>query len=240
MISVCMATYNGEKYIAEQVKSILSQLGAEDELIVSDDASTDDTLKILESFKDNRIRVFNHSRVLDNKHPFYPATKNFENALIHAKGDYIFFADQDDIWLPDKVSITLPFLQEDSLVMSDAWVVDDKLERQEKLSKYMPYRKGYLKNLFKCTTQGCRIAFTKKIKDFCLPFPSGIIVHDFWLRQLAELKFKVYYISEPLILYRRHPNNLSIITKSKNSPFFMVKYRLVILFESFRRYFSRK
>jgi glycosyltransferase involved in cell wall biosynthesis len=238
MISVCMATYNGEKYIAEQIKSILSQLGEEDELVVSDDGSIDDTIKILESFNDSRVKIFHHNRNLDNKHPFYPSTKNFENALAKTKGDYIFLSDQDDVWMPNKVQTTLPFLKEDSLVVSDAWIINENLEKQEKLSKYMPYKKGYFRNFLKCTTQGCRIAFTKNIKNFCLPFPNGVVIHDFWIRQLAELKFKVSYIPEPLIFYRRHSNNLSKIIKSKNSPFFMVKYRAMILFESLRRYFK--
>jgi len=240
MISVCMATYNGERYIAEQVKSILPQLEENDEIVISDDGSTDTTLEILKSFNDSRIKIFHHNRNLNNKHSFYPSTKNFENALMKAKGDYIFLSDQDDIWQPDKVQITLPFLKKDNLVVSDAWIINENLEKQEKLSKYMPYKKGYLKNLFKCTTQGCRIAFTKNIKDFCLPFPNGVIIHDFWIRQLAELKFKVSYIPEPLMFYRRHSNNLSGIIKSRNSLFFMIKYRIVILFESLRRYFGRK
>jgi len=240
MISVCMATYNGEKYIEEQVKSILPQLAEEDELVVSDDGSTDGTIKILENFGDKRIKIFHHSRNLNNKHSFYPSTKNFENALSKAKGDYIFLSDQDDIWMPDKVQITLPFLKEDDyLVVSDAWIMDENSEEQEMLSKYMPYKKGYFKNLFKCTTQGCRIAFTKNIKDFCLPFPNGVIIHDFWIRQLVELKFKVSYIPQPLIFYRQHLSNLSKILRSENSLFFMIKYRTVILFESLWRYLSR-
>lgn len=235
-----MATYNGEKYIAEQVKSILSQLGEEDELVVSDDGSTDNTIKILESFNDNRIKIFYHSRNLHGKHPFYPSTKNFENALEKAKGDYIFLSDQDDIWIPNKVQTTLSFLKEDNLVVSDAWIINENLEKQERLSKYMPYKKGYFRNLFKCRTQGCRIAFTKNIKDFCLPFPDGVVIHDFWIRQLAELKFKVSYISEPLILYRRHSNNLSLILKSKNSLLFMIKYRAIIFYYSLKRSYFRK
>jgi glycosyltransferase involved in cell wall biosynthesis len=234
-----MATYNGEKYIAEQVKSILPQLGDEDELVVSDDGSTDNTIKILESFNDKRVKIFNHDRISENRHPFYPATRNFENAISLANGDYIFLADQDDVWLPNKIKMMLSFMVNDSLVISDAWIVNENLEKQEKLNNYMPYKKGYFNNLFKCTTQGCRIAFTKKIKNFCLPFPNGIVIHDSWIRQLAELKFKVHYIPEPLFYYRRHSNNLSDIKKSKNSLCFMIKYRTVILFESLRRYLNR-
>jgi glycosyltransferase involved in cell wall biosynthesis len=235
-----MATYNGEKYLAEQVESILLQLGENDELVVSDDGSTDETVKILENFNDRRIRIFRHNRILKDKFPFYSVTKNFENAISQATGDYIFLADQDDVWLPNKTQMMMPFLQEDTLVLSDAWIVNENLEIQEKLSKYMQYKEGYFKNLLKCTTQGCRIAFTKKIKDFCLPFPNGIVIHDFWIRQIAELKFKVHYVSEPLMYYRRHSDNLSKIVKSKNSLFFMIKYRVVIFFESIKRYLNGK
>ncbi|MDR1830614.1 MAG: glycosyltransferase family 2 protein [Candidatus Fibromonas sp.] len=240
MISVCMAAYNGEKYIEEQVKSILPQLAENDELIVSDDGSADSTLKILESFDDCRIKIFHHNRNLIGKHPFYPATRNFENALLQAKGDYIFLTDQDDIWLPNKIQTMLPFLKKDNLVISNAWIVNDKLERQSKLSDYIPFKKGFIKNLYRSTTQGCICAFTKKIKEYILPFPEGIIIHDFWIRLLAELKFNTVYIAEPLIYYRRHGENLSDLKKSKNSVFFMIKYRLVMLYNIAKRLYSRK
>jgi len=240
MISVCMATYNGEKYIAEQVKSILSQLEGEDELVVSDDGSTDNTLRILESFRDSRIKIFNHSRNLKNNHPFYPATRNFENTLLQAKGDYIFLSDQDDVWLPNKVKTMLPYLKEDNLVISNAWIVNDKLEKLCKLSKYVPFKKGFIKNLYRSTTQGCVCAFTKKIKEYILPFPEGIVIHDFWIRLLAELKFNTIYIEEPLIYYRRHSESISDLKKSKNSVYFMIKYRLVMLYDILKRLNEKK
>jgi glycosyltransferase involved in cell wall biosynthesis len=235
-----MATYNGEKYIAEQVKSILPQLAEDDELIVSDDGSTDNTLRILETFRDGRIKIFNHIRNLGNNHPFYPTTRNFENALLQAKGDYIFLSDQDDVWLPNKVKIMLPNLKKDNLVISDAWIVNDKLEKLSKLSKYVPFKKGFMKNLYRSTTQGCVCAFTKKIKEYILPFPEGIVIHDFWIRLLVELKFNTIYVEEPLIYYRRHAESISDLKKSKNSVFFMIKYRLVMLCDVLKRLNERK
>jgi glycosyltransferase involved in cell wall biosynthesis len=235
-----MATYNGEKYLTEQVESILPQLSENDELVVSDDGSTDGTLEILERFKDSRIKIFHHSRVSENKHPFFPATRNFENAISLANGDYIFLADQDDVWLPNKIQVMMSFLQEDNLVISDAWIVNDKLEKQDKLSKYAPFKRGIIRNLYRCTTQGCICAFTKKIKEFILPFPKEIIIHDFWIRLLVELKFDVVYVAEPLIYYRRHVENLSDLRKSKNSLFFMIKYRIIMILESYKRLRSRK
>lgn len=95
MISVCMAAYNGEKYIKEQLLSILKQIGPNDEVVISDDGSKDRTKDIVDSLNDKRIRYVENK----NKHGF---THNFENALQIAQGDYIFLADQDDIWRDDK------------------------------------------------------------------------------------------------------------------------------------------
>mgnify|MGYP003392825684 CR=1 FL=1 len=97
MISVCIATYNGEKYIGEQIASILKQLNANDEVIISDDGSTDATLSIIKTFQDPRIRVI----LGPQKHS---PTLNFENVLHHAQGDYIFLSDQDDVWKTNKVA----------------------------------------------------------------------------------------------------------------------------------------
>ena len=115
MISVCMATYNGEKYIREQIDSILAQLGDKDELIVSDDGSADATLSIVRSFSDPRIKIISNT----GKHG---TNGNFENALKHAQGDYIFLSDQDDVWLPGKVNICLQALQTAHLVVHDCYV----------------------------------------------------------------------------------------------------------------------
>jgi len=117
-VSVCIATYNGEKYIKEQLTSILIQLEDTDEIIISDDSSTDQTVEIIKSLDDKRISIFEHQ--IFKSHVY-----NFENALKHAKGDYIFLADQDDIWLPGKINKTLSLLQNNDLVLSDAIVVDE-------------------------------------------------------------------------------------------------------------------
>ena len=121
MITVCIATFNGEKYIREQLNSILFQLSLQDEVIVSDDGSTDNTISIIKSFNDKRIKI------IDGVHRHSP-TLNFENALKEAKGDYIFLADQDDVWKDDKVKICLKWLQHYDCIISDAEVTDEKSE----------------------------------------------------------------------------------------------------------------
>lgn len=103
MISVCIATHNGAHYIKEQIESILCQLGTNDEIIISDDGSTDNTIDILLAFNDKRIIIYHYKQPVKSKHSHIYVCKNFENALKHAKGDYIFLADQDDWWMPNKV-----------------------------------------------------------------------------------------------------------------------------------------
>lgn len=101
----------------EQFDSILSQLSDEDEIIISDDSSTDKTLAIIDSYHDKRIRVFPNQK-------FHSPIFNFENALKHARGDYIFLSDQDDVWECDKVKIILPYLSRYSLVVSNCSIMD--------------------------------------------------------------------------------------------------------------------
>jgi len=141
MISVCMATFNGEKYIKEQINSILIQLDYKDELIISDDGSTDKTMEIIHKFDDKRIKLFENKNMHGYAH-------NFENALKQATGDYIFFSDQDDVWLPNKVEIMLPHLKADNFVISDAYVTNEELEIKGRISSWRKYKKGYIRNLY--------------------------------------------------------------------------------------------
>ena len=147
-----MATYNGERYIKEQVSSILQQLGEADELIVSDDGSTDSTLNVLASFHDPRIKVFNG------------LTYNFENAIKNANGDYLFLSDQDDVWESNKVERMMEALRHYDLVVSDAWISDENAVSTG-LSLYDIYkpRKGFWPTLYHTTYIGCCMAFRRKI-----------------------------------------------------------------------------
>src|SRR5574344_164358 len=115
MISVCMAVYNGEKYLREQIESILKQLSPEDELVVSDDASTDASIEIIERIKDSRLIILKNENRLG---PIY----NFERALVHCRGDLIFLSDQDDLWLTGKVNACVQKLKEYDLILHDAFV----------------------------------------------------------------------------------------------------------------------
>lgn len=199
MVSVCMASYNGQKYIKDQITSILDQLNADDELIISDDCSTDDTVGVIKQIQDPRIRLY-----VNNK--FTNHIKNFEFALKQAKGEYIFLSDQDDIWLKNKYADTLKLLEVYDLVASDSVVVDEDLQVIEKsFFKIHHSKKGVLANVVKNNYFGSCMAFRKIILDRALPFPDTIEVsHDFWLGAVAEITGKVLFWAEPTILYRRH------------------------------------
>lgn len=203
MISVAMATYNGAKYIEAQLSSILPQLSAEDEVVVSDDGSSDDTLQRIASLNDVRIRVFSN----EGKHG---VVGNFENALKQTKGDVIFFCDQDDVWTPNKVEVCLKALQSADLVVHDLDFCDEN--GQVFGNGYFSIRNsgpGFFHNLYKNGFMGSCMAFTRRVKEAALPFPENILWHDMWVGLVAERKFNTVFLQDRLLRYRRHGNNAS-------------------------------
>ncbi len=219
MISVCMATYNGAKYIKEQVDSILVQLSPNDELIVSDDGSTDNTIQILQSYNDSRIKVFPNT----NKNG---VNSNFENAISKASGDYIFLSDQDDVWSSDKVAVCLNELQTVELVFHDAVVWNGKETLHESYFKLRNCKNGFVNNMIKSSYVGCCMAFKKDILPKLLPFPRTIHGHDIYIGLICNVYYKVSFLDSKLIFYRRHGNNASSVSeKSKNSIFKMFSMR---------------
>jgi glycosyltransferase involved in cell wall biosynthesis len=231
-ISVCLATYNGEKYIKEQLDSILIQLGENDEVIISDDCSTDKTIDIIKSLDDERIIVYpNRINV--------GYTKNFENAIANARGDIIFLSDQDDVWSINKIEKMSKDLQNADFVVSDAEIVDKNLSLLH-ISHFMMYnvRKGFLNNLLKTRYIGACMAFKREILSKALPFPtnSHLCQHDYWIANIAEFYFTTYLECTPLIKYRRHDNNASTGgAYSKNSIIKKLRIRLYLLRELLKR-----
>ena len=228
MISVCMATYNGGKFIREQLESILSQLPPDAEIIIADDGSTDDTLLVVDSLNESRIRVLPAERHLG-------VIYNFERALRASKGEIVFLADQDDVWLPGKVEMCLAALNEADLVMHDAFLLglSDAFEsawgRNGKLSDIRTYRSGVVANWWKNSFTGCCMAFRRKVLDKALPFPKNLPMHDQWLGVVAEKYFKVSYVDEPLVDYRQHSSNATHIEKSPAGVLQKIKWRVDLL-----------
>jgi glycosyltransferase involved in cell wall biosynthesis len=232
MISVCIATYNGEKYIKEQLDSILCQLEEDDEVIISDDNSTDNTLGIVRSLNDERIKIY-----INTWEKGY--SPNFENALRQATGDYIFLSDQDDIWLECKVKKCLSYLQTYDFVVSDAIVVnqDNKILYDSFFAKRNPYRTLF-GNLFKFGYLGCCFACRRNVIDKSIPFPKNykLLAHDNWIFLVAIAFFKIRILDEKLILYNRHVFNASTGGFVNKTTFgFKIKYRLYLIIYLLKR-----
>jgi glycosyltransferase involved in cell wall biosynthesis len=198
-----MATYNGEKYLTNQIRSILDQLSDEDELVVSDDHSSDNTIAVLESFNDSRIIIFHNAN-------YSGPIGNFEYALQQARGDFVFLADQDDIWIEGRIKKHLELLQEYDLVISDAVVVNESgevlydsffVERQSK--------SGLINNLIRNSYLGCCMSFRKCLLKKILPFPRKIHMHDWWIGLVAEVNGNVNFCNDKLLKYVRHGHNAS-------------------------------
>lgn len=210
MISVCMATFNGERFLRLQLDSILNQLPADAEVIIADDGSTDATLDVIREINDPRIRVLPQSKHLG---PVY----NFERALQAATGNVIFLADQDDLWLPGKVEKMLEALGFDGstfsanaplLAVHDAMVINGEGDVMgESMWMARPYTPGVFANWLKNSITGCCSAFRRELLDEALPFPKNLPMHDQWLGVLAERKSGVVAVPEKLISYRVHKNN---------------------------------
>lgn len=230
-ISVCMATYDGEKYIKQQLDSILSQLSDNDEIIISDDSSSDKTIDIIKNYNDSRIKLFENQKF---KSPIF----NFENALKYSSGDIIVLADQDDIWKPNKIVTIKNYMQDYDLVVSDANIIDKNgIEIKSSFYKLGNSRKGLLKNIVRNSYLGCAMAFNRKVLEKSLPFPKDIPMHDWWIGLIGEMYGKIYFVEDKLISYRRHGNNASP-TREKSTYSFKQKivFRLVIIKNLIWRY----
>lgn len=226
-VSVCLAAYNGEKYIKEQIESILIQLSNKDELIISDDGSTDRTIEVIKSIADERIKLLDNSG-----NP--GIVNNFSNALRHAAGDIIFLSDQDDVWNENKVKIITKELRNYDCVLHNAQLINSNGENiNSDLFSIYKTRTGYFNNLLRNTYVGCCMAFRQELLNYILPIPSSIKMHDMWIALISEKKGTTKLINDKLINYRRHDNNASTTShKSGYSRYFQLKYRLQMLINS--------
>jgi glycosyltransferase involved in cell wall biosynthesis len=209
--SVCIATYNGEKYMRQQLLSILSQLG-DDEVIISDDSSTDNTLEVIRKMDDPRIRIYSKNKF---RSPIY----NFEFCISQAKGEIIFISDQDDLWLPHKLTTIEKVFQDNpkvTLVASDARIVNENnnIIMDTFYSGKISFKNSVLCNIVKNRFLGCTLAFRRTMLEVLLPFPLHLPMHDSWIGIMNQLFGSVYFINTPLISYRRHSQNFSSSTHS--------------------------
>ena len=221
-VSVCMAAYNGEKYIEEQIYSILPQLTENDEIIISDDGSTDRTLEIIENINDKRITV-----VKGQKKGF---ACNFFNAIAHANNEIIFLCDQDDIWADNKIVKVLSVFDSNpkcTTVTHEMYTFHNDIN--EKGNEFpRKYRKGFNYNVLFSSYWGCCMAFKKEFIDKVLPVNEPRLAHDQLIGLASERNGKTVAIPDKLLYHRMHDDNR---TSTKNSLIDMIKFRFQIFSE---------
>lgn len=212
MVSVAMCTFNGEKYIKEQIESIINQGLVPDEIVICDDCSKDNTVNIIKETLDNwsgRVNL-----VVNEKNLGY--RKNFEKAISLCNGDIIFLSDQDDVWNRNKIEIMLSALNNSSdaiLAFHDVEIVDENLDLIKKsfwkLLKfdYQKFLKKDFKRIFESNViQGSACAFRKELFNYAKPFPETA-VHDEWLGLVSFVKGKIIPVNESLAKYRQSGSN---------------------------------
>lgn len=212
-----MATYNGEKYLKQQIDSILAQSNKKWELLIRDDGSHDNTVSIITDYQTkypNKIKL-----ITDNKHHL-GANLNFGQLLEYTNAEYIMFSDQDDVWLPNKIELTLRVMksaeqlypEKPVLVHTDLKVVDPNLNIiAESMWSYQKLLPQLGNNLNKISAQnvvtGCAMMINKKAKVISIPIPEEAIMYDWWIALNVAKHGKIVYVSLPSILYRQHADN---------------------------------
>ena len=229
-MSVCVASYNGAMYIEKQLHSILDQLQSNDEVIIVDDCSFDDTVNIIESFKDSRIKLFKNTKNIG-------VVGTFNKALKNTNGDIIFLSDQDDEWLDNKVSFIKNFFisNDIDMVVHDAKIMQGGSIVTHSLFDQIGSSSGLFKNIYSNSYTGCCMAFRRIILRKILPIPNKKgIFHDAWIGILAKFyKFKVIFIATPLIVYNRHETNVS--TMKRRSILKIIPDRINLIISLIRR-----
>lgn len=214
-ISVVMATYNGERFLQQQIDSILQQSLPPAELIIMDDCSKDGTLGILNDYaaKNPIVKVFSNEVNIG-------FVKNFEKGISLTSGNFIALSDQDDIWVPDKLEQLFNGIGDALLIYSNSELVDEAGGSMHKKMSDIKNQIGFNSSLmFVIGTwaPGHAFLFKRVLAEKCIPFPD-LVAHDFWLAFMATCYQPVKYLAEPLVLYRQHSSNtVSANTFAKNN-----------------------
>ena len=210
MIAILMSTYNGGQYLKEQLDSILSQSYFDFVLYIRDDGSTDETVSIIRSYSDSRIQLIEGENV-------GPANSFFSLLNIVQDADYVFFSDQDDIWLPNKIEKLLSEIRRydeiPTMVFSDFAAIDtcgNILNQSYAESASLQVKSG-INSVSKVIAQpyvfGCASVINKRLVQIVKNPPKGIEMHDCWICQCAASVGNLVYIPEQTILHRFHANN---------------------------------
>lgn len=215
-VSIALCTFNGERFLREQLVSYAAQTVLPDEVVVCDDGSTDGTLEILEEWAETvpfEVRIFRNEQNLGY-------AQNFGKAVSLCTGDIIFLSDQDDVWMPEKIERMVRVFEEAPeivLAVSDAFIMDAQGKRQDGSLRELTQLWYFDEPAAFCTQdprfsdcypQGCASAFRASLRELFLPIPSRW-THDIWLQVIAPLAGRGKVVSEPLFSYRLYSGNTS-------------------------------
>ena len=227
MISIAMCTYNGERFLKEQIDSILNQSYKNFELIITDDCSSDKTIEIIKEYlkHDDRIKLFQNEKNLG-------FIKNFEKAISLCSGEYIALADQDDIWKGNKLEVFLKEIKDNVLIYSDAILIDKnskELGRTLVKSEDRSLVSGKCNKSFILTNciSGNTLMFKKELVQYILPIPENISFHDIWIAFVASSYGTITYTDESMTYYRRYEEQVTHRSSADtNGIFGMYNYSL--------------
>ncbi|TDT82516.1 glycosyl transferase family 2 [Arthrobacter sp. AG258] len=225
-VSVCMATYNGQEYVAEQIQSILAQLSPDDELIIVDDASKDSTLDVVRHLGDPRIVLLPSA-----ENQGYVAS--FQKAVAASTGEYIMLSDQDDVWLPGRVDTLVSALQTKDFAASNFTVFGSPANKYHQVQLKESDSRRWVANLI--TTwigirpyYGCTMAFRSAAKKLILPFPEFLSeTHDQWIAIVANLNRNMIHVAAPTVARRLHDDNTT--PKSRRPVAVILRARIMLL-----------
>lgn len=215
-ISVCMATYNGARFVCEQLDSILYQISHNDEIVIVDDCSKDNTVDLIRAYSDTRIRIFCNSENLG-------VNKTFEKAISLACGEYIFLSDQDDIWCPGRMKTMKDALDISNVLLVSTLFscIDGDGNTCSTLSPMLHSLDSnrYIRNIFgiflkKRSYYGCAMAFRYELKKIILPFPFYIESHDLWIAFAANICCSNLHLEYCSLLHKVHGENASIVKRN--------------------------
>lgn len=207
LVSIAMATYNGERFLRQQLDSIYAQTYPNIEVLVSDDRSVDGTVRILEEYR----RTHGLAYSVNEARLGYPG--NFARATSMCSGAYIAFADQDDIFLPGKIETLIREIGSYSLIYSDAALIDEQgTVLAPSYMRYVHYPmltgKPFRELVFSCFIRGFQVLFTRELLRAALPVPERV-THDDWFTILAAKLGGIKYLDQPLVHYRQHGGNVT-------------------------------
>ena len=214
LVSIAMCTYNGERFIREQIDSILAQTYTHFELLIFDDGSSDDTAKIIQEYQEKHPNIY-----FKQNEKNLGFLKNFEQAISAAKGDYIALTDQDDIWKKKKLQTFVDNINDHTLIYSDAIIIDENsketgtllVEPKNKLCDGA-CNKAFLLNNF---ISGNTMMFKKELVEHILPIPPKMSYHDIWIGFVASTYGTITYTKEPMTYYRKYSGQVTDKAKPK-------------------------